>query len=166
MKSTKFEIEVTTHILANGMVAGAEDKFQRDTTGKIIFQQSWFYAAFSQALKIAKHRGIKPADIHMDLLVSAPTEMYERKYGEDRREQYRLHEAIPPGAKVAFEAVVADHITTSTLQDVLDKMGRFVGLSPYGYNLGYGRYKLLSVEVDSSDEGSIKPATVGKESAV
>ena len=154
MKQTKFTVSFTTHVLANGMTAGSQDKFQRDLNNRLIFQQSWFYAAFNQALKIAKHRGIKPADIHMDLIVDAPTVMYERKYGEGREEQRRMHETIPPGTLVTFEAVVADHLTESTLKDILDKMGRFVGLSPYGHNLGYGRFNVVSVEVASSDEGN------------
>jgi hypothetical protein len=145
MKNAKFEVEFTRHVLANASHGTEErDKFPRDSQRRLIFHHTWFYAAFEQAIKLARVRGIKPADIHMDLVVTAPTELYNRKYGRDK---FREHEAIMPGTRVTFEAVVADHVTQSNLTEILDKMGRFVGLSPSGYNLGYGRFILKKVEV-------------------
>ena len=47
--------------------------------------------------------------------------------------------------------MVADHVTTSILEDILKKMGQYVGLSPYGFRLGYGRFKVTQVEVEPSD---------------
>lgn len=148
MKNAKFEVEFTRHVLANAS-QGTEDRdrFPRDSQRRLIFHHTWFYAAFEQSIKLAKVRGIKPADIHMDLVVAAPTSLYSRKYGRDK---FREHEAIMPGTKVTFEAVVADHVTQSNLAEILDKMGRFVGLSPSGYNLGYGRFIVKKVEVTPS----------------
>ena len=57
-----------------------------------------------------------------------------------------------PATKVTFEAVVADHVTESSLATILDRMGKFVGLSPYGYRLGYGKFNVVSVEVAPSDD--------------
>ena len=150
MKNASFEIEVTSHILANSMgVEGGKDRFPRDGSDNIIFQAAWFYAAFNAAIKIAKVHGIKPGDVHMDLTVTTETELYRRKYGDHK---YREHEAIMPGTNVSFNAVIADHVTESNLREILDKMGRFVGLSPYGHNLGYGRFTILDVQVAAGDE--------------
>lgn len=149
MKDCAFVLEFTRHVLANeNGPDGVRDKFQRDSQGKLIFQQAWFYSAFAQAISLTRVRGIKPGDFHMDLTVDAPTEMYKRKYGEDK---FRTHEAIMPGTQVKFNAIVADHVTQSTLELLLDRMGKFVGLSPYGYKLGYGRFITKLVEVAPSD---------------
>jgi hypothetical protein len=149
MKDVHFVLEFTTHVLANGM--GPDDKrdhFQRDSHNDLIWQQSWWYSAFTRAIELAHLRRIKAADIHMNLAVKATTATYRRRYGD---EKYRTHEAIMPGSKVEFEAVVADHVTKSNLEAILDKMGKFVGLSPYGYRLGFGKFNVVSVEVASSD---------------
>ena len=149
MKDAKFVLEFSTHVLANGTGPNGErDHFQRDSHKKLIFQQSWFYSAFSRAIEMTGIRGLKAGDINMDLAVNAETEIYKRRYGDNR---FRTHEAIMPGTQVTFVAVVADHITQSALQNILERMGSFVGLSPYGYRLGYGKFNVVSVEIAPSD---------------
>ena len=149
MKDASFTLEFTTHVLANGVGPdGEKDHFQRDSVGKLIFQQSWFYSAFSRAIELAHIRGIKAGDIHMDLSIDAKTEVYHRRYGQGK---FRSHEAIMPGTQVQFAAVVADRITETELTTILTRMGRFVGLSPYGYRLGYGKFNTVKVEVENSD---------------
>lgn len=149
MKDATFTLEFTTHVLANGLSAdGKRDHFQRDSTNALVWQQSWWYSAFTSAIELAHLRRIKASDIHMNLSVQAPTELYRRRYGE---EKYRIHEAIMPGTKVTFEAVVSDHVARSNLASILDKMGKYVGLSPYGYKLGFGKFNVISVEVANSD---------------
>ena len=149
MKDATFTIEVLRHILANGSDAGGDhDRFQRDSEGNIIFQQSWWHSAFAAALPGTGIRHIKPNDICMDLTVNVLTEKYNRRYGKD---SYRIHEAIMPGEIVTFRALVADHVSESNLQILLDRVGRFIGLSPYGHKLGYGKFKLIEVTVQPSE---------------
>ena len=150
MKDCHFIVEFTTHCLANGTGPnGEKDVFQRDNTNRLIFAQSWFYSAFTHAIELARIRGVKAADIHMNLAIKADTAMYNRRYGEKK---FRMHEAIMPGIRVTFEAVVADHVTESSLKTILDKMGTYIGLSPYGHRLGYGKFNLITVEVAPSDD--------------
>ena len=156
MKDAKFTLEFIAHVLANGTGPnGEKDRFQRDSENKLIWQQSWWYSAFTRSIELANIRGVKAADIHMNLSVDAPTDFYRRRYGDSREDKYRTHEAIMPSTRVSFEAIVADHVTESNLKTILDRMGAYVGLSPYGYRLGYGKFKVISVEVAPSDsEGS------------
>ena len=152
MKDTKFTIEFTTHCLANAIGPdGDKDHFQRDSHGKLIWQQSWWYSSFTHAIELAHIRGIKAADIHMNLAVEADTEIYRRRYGEDK---FRTHEAIMPGTHVTFEAIVADHVTESNLKTILDRMGTYVGLSPYGFRLGFGKFNVVDVTIAPSDDTS------------
>lgn len=149
MKDASFTLSFTSHVLANGIGPdGKQDVFQRDTDNKIVFQQCWFHSAFSRAIELAHMRNIKGSDIQMDLTFDAATEPFDRRYGEGK---FRLHEAIMPGTKVTFNAVVSDHVTESMLRTLLEKMGKFVGLSPYGYKLGYGKFSVVKVTVASSD---------------
>lgn len=149
MKDCTFELEFTSHVLANGSSHdGKDDHFQRDAAGHIVFQQPWFHSAFSTGIALARLKGIKASDIQVDLTFSAPTEVYSRKYGDH---QFRDHEAIMPGTVVKFDAVVADHVTKQMVSAVLEKVGKFVGLSPYGFKLGYGKFNVAKVDVGPSD---------------
>lgn len=155
MKNASFTLEFTTHVLANSLSTKSKsdkDIFQRDSAGRMIWQQNWWYSAFAQAIDLAKTRNIKSSDIHMDLVVDAPTKVYTRKYGEDL---YRKHEAIFPGAQIKFLAVVSDYVTQSQLEKILTVMGKFIGLSPYGYKLGYGKFNVLACVVEPSDSAQV-----------
>ena len=155
MKNARWTLEFTTHVLANSVnPTGYNDSFQRDSDNHLIWQSSWWYSAFMKAIDIAHIRGIKPGDINMDLVVDTPTAVYKRRYGEGK---FRTHEAIMPGTQVTFEAVVADHVTESNLKTILEKMGKFVGLSPYGYRLGFGKFRVINCTVTSSSDMEILP---------
>ena len=153
MKEAKFELEFTSHVLANSTnVKGQKDVFQRDGDDNLVFQCSWWYTALTKAIELARVRGVKASDISMDLTVKAPTEIYNRKYSGD---QYREHEAIMPGTVVTFNAMVSDNITESILRNILEKLGTYVGLSPYGHGLGYGKAHLKSLTVEPSDAANL-----------
>jgi len=149
MKEAQFTLEFTSHVLANSTISdGTKDMFQKDSEGKLIWQATWWYTAITKGIELARIRGVKPSDISMDLSVSAPTQVYERRYGHN---ESRLHEAIMPGTLVTFNAIVADHVTESVLRLILEKIGTYVGLSPYGHRLGHGRYIVKDVKVAQAD---------------
>jgi hypothetical protein len=149
MKDAEFTVEFIRHVLANGRGPNGErDVFERDGDDALIFHQAWWYSAYSKAIQGAAVRGVKPGDIDMDLSVRADTAMWNRHYGPGKS---RLHEAIMPGTQVTFQASVADRITESNLTDILTRMGKYVGISPYGHKLGFGRFRVVEVKVSPSD---------------
>jgi len=149
MKNASFVVEFITHCLANSTGPNGErDVFQRDANDDLVFQQSAWYSAFAQSIDLAHVKGIKASDINMNLSVQADTEVYERRYQGDK---FRTHEAIMPGSRVKFEAVVADHVTESNLTQILNNMGKFTGFSPYGHKLGNGKFNLVSVVIAPSE---------------
>lgn len=153
MKLASWTVEFVSHCLANQIGPhGEPDHFQRDSTNAIIFSASWWHSAFTQAIEICRMRGVKGSDILVDLQVEAKTERYGRRYGDD---YLRVHEAIAPGTQVRFTAVVQDHITTTMLRALLERMGKSVGISPYGFRLGFGRFNVLAVHVQASDAAEI-----------
>lgn len=156
MKTASITVEFTSHVLANGSERDSTaDRFAHTSDGSLIFQQSWWYASISNALRGAGIRGLKPADIAMDLVVHAKTGLFERRFGEGGK-HFRVHEAIFPGTRVVFNALVADHVTDSVLRTFFDRLGRFTGISPYGFALGFGRFVLLDVSVQPSDAQDTK----------
>jgi hypothetical protein len=153
MKDAKFTLEFVTHCLANGRKEGERlDTFPRDSAGKLIWKHSWWYAAFSRAINEAKLRDIKPGQINVCLTVEADVEIHRRRIKD---KWYREHEAIFPGTKVSFDATVDDAITEFTLRALLKRVGQYIGISPWGHNLGFGRFEVVDVTVDPGvPEGS------------
>lgn len=148
MKDATIEVEFIRHVLANGHgPKGEHDVFERDSDGALIFHQAWWFSAFSKAIEGAAVRGIKAGDIDMDLSVKADTQMWNRHYGPGKT---RLHETIMPGTKVTFHASVADRVTESNLTEILIRMGKYIGISPYGHKLGFGRFRVIDVKVSPS----------------
>jgi len=149
MKDACFTVCFNSHVLANSTGPnGEQDCFQRSDDNHIVFQQSWFHSAFTKAIELAKIRGIKASDIQVDLTFDAPTQLYRRRFGDG---QFRQHEAIMPGTRVTFNAIVSDGVTEQILRTLLARIGKFIGLSPYGYRLGFGKFSVVSVEVAHSD---------------
>jgi len=146
MKEAKFTIEFITHCLAvsSGSKKDSCEYFDRDSKDRIIWKQSWWYTALNSTISMYKIRGVKPNDFNISLLVEAKVQIFKRRYGQNG---FRKHEAIMPGTRVTFNAVVADNVTESTLTHILEKMGDYVGVSPYGHNLGYGKFVVIDVEL-------------------
>lgn len=145
MKDATFTLEFVSHCLANGRGRDKNlDTFDRDGQGRLIWSYSWWYAAFQKALDGAGFHDLKPGYINVCLTVKAEVTVYRRKVKDN---WFRRHEAINPGEKVTFSAVVDDSVTESSLRTLLDWVGKYVGLSPYGHNLGFGRFNVLDVAV-------------------
>jgi hypothetical protein len=149
VKDVTFTVEFVQHVLANSGLDGKQCVFQRTRTGLLVFQQSWWHSAFARGMEgVDDLRHLKPGDISVGLIVDAPTEMFQRRYGVNR---YRVHEAIMPGTIVTFTAIVDDRVTESNLKTLLNRVGKYIGLSPFGHKLGYGMFQLLGLRVQPSE---------------
>ena len=147
MKHGRLVIEYVTHCLASGNADATGDRFLRDSAGEIIWNQSWWYSALSNAILQAGVRNIKAGHFNFDPVVAAKTDACCRKYGGNK---FRTHESILPGTRVEFKFIVPDHVTSTMVQQVMEYLGKHVGLSPFGYNLGYGKFNVISSEVAAS----------------
>lgn len=147
MKDACFTIEFVTHCLAGGgnPEENIPDTFQRDSQDNIITQASWWHAAFTRAIDLARLRNeVVATDIQVDPMIKAQTGQYERRFGEF---ESRLHEAIMAGTKITVNAMVEDHITQGMLKTILERMGKYVGFSVYGHKLGMGKFNVITVTV-------------------
>jgi hypothetical protein len=112
-----------------------------------VWNQSWWYSALSSAIPQSGVRDVKPGHFNFRPNVSARTQLYRRKYNKDK---FRTHESIMPGSRVAFEFVVPDHVTEGMARKIMEYLGSYIGLSPYGYNLGYGKFNVVALSVEVS----------------
>jgi len=141
MKEFKFEVEFLQPALANGGREDDECRFPRTSDGKLVFQDAWWHSAITAALmNMADMEHVHPSDIHIDLEIEAETRMFARRFNGD---QTRVHESIPAGARVKLSALTSQHVAEADLRAVMDRLGRFVGISPFGHRLGYGKFKLV-----------------------
>lgn len=148
MKRATIKISVITPILANYAGEERRNSFSRDRDGRVVFQHTWWYTAILAAIGQTRIRGIKPGDISISPVVEVETDRYQRQYGDKGT---RDHECIPARAPVTLEAVVSDHVTKSGLSTIFEHLGNFVGMSPFGHNLGYGRFNVDSIDVAEGD---------------
>jgi len=147
MKDATFTIEFVSHCLANGRDPKTKcDVFSKDSRGRLIWQTAWWHAAFQRAISEGRIHGIKPTQINVCLVVDAAVEIYHRRIEEN---WYRDHEAVCPGTKVKLSAVVDDGITETVLLALLERVGKFIGISPWGHHLGYGRFEVIDINVAS-----------------
>lgn len=155
MKDLSLTIEFVTHCLSAGRRTDDDhDSFDRDNSGNIIWRQPWWHAAMLKAIELAGLRGVKPGFFYFDPVISVKTEIYKRKYGRDK---YRSHEAIMPGTELKVHAMADDAVTEKQANDLFTCMGRYVGLSPFGYNLGFGKFEIKDMKLtrrqDDADDG-------------
>jgi hypothetical protein len=152
MKDAKFTLEFVTHCLANGRMDGEKvEVFPRDSTGRLIWKHAWWYAAFTKAINEAGLRDIKAGQINVCLTVEADVSIHRRRIKD---KWHRAHEAILPGTQVTFEATVDDAVTQTMLDAILNRIGKYIGISPWGHNLGFGRFEVIDVKVGPGVESS------------
>ena len=133
--------------------------FERDGRGRIVIPHGSWYRALSDALDTCESvpEGTRAASIRMRLSITARTEQYHRAYYTDGRQlsdtaieqegHVRVHEAIPPNEVIHLEgAYDVKALTLDALRDAFTTLGELIGLSPFGYNLGYGRFILEDME--------------------
>lgn len=149
MKDARFTVEFVTHCLATGGIPeeNIPDTFQRDSNDRIIMQQPWWHAAFTRAISLSRlDDKVKATDIQMDPAVVAETQRYQRRFNQD---EFRTHEAVMPGTRVTFNAMVEDNVTKDILTAILERLGKYVGFSAYGFKLGFGKFNVISVDVQT-----------------
>lgn len=126
----------------------ATDKFRRDEGGfDIVVHQNQIYAMLEAAADCVS-TGIDINDLRysLSLQLQSPTTIYSRSYRKDGETKFRKHESVGIGDKVSFQLYAPDRVTVKQLACLFEAAGKFVGLSPYGYKWGYGRFNVNTVE--------------------
>jgi hypothetical protein len=120
------------------------DRLLRDPDGEVIFLATWWRSAFLKAAR-AINRYYKLVDkIRPALTVSGPVSHIKRWYGNDSS-AFKVHEGFDTGTTVTAQFLLPSGMTLDQFRELLETVGCYFGISPYGWKAGYGIFHVLSV---------------------
>lgn len=139
----KFNVNVTLrrHILANGKIGDTGPAmFARDSVGRVVIPHPCWHKALNSAVRAGGIQCLNADEIRMGFAFKAETVMYSRAYKADGIPHVRVHEAIPDGASVTWTGVTMRIMRVELLMNLFDTLGTYVGMTPFGYTMGFGRF--------------------------
>jgi hypothetical protein len=134
--------------------------FARDKDGGLIIPADQWEWAVLEACTSLRLSSIEPKCFHPPLPIYVPTTtLYSRNYTRAGQKEECRHESIRKGAELTVDMIVSSSSPPrasmeknreapgqSDIEQILKFIGLFLGLSPFGSEKGYGRFKLMSVE--------------------
>lgn len=114
----------------------------RSPDGRIVFPATWHYANLSRAARLINRYQHAVGQLAWDPFVcyEGQTPLYRRYTGPTR---YAQHESLPIGARVTFAVTAPNDVGADGLSLLMEKAGKFYGLSPFGVNCGFGRFEVI-----------------------
>ena len=128
----------------------------RDGQGRVVFLQSWWDSAMTQAARAYGRHGKAVRKIRWSPIVDGVTHVFTRYYKKD---MYRKHEAFRAGDEIAVKAMVPTDIPTADFRELVSVLGEYFGISPFrhpsedrnrtndGRDGGFGRFEVVGVKV-------------------
>ena len=115
------------------------DLFDRSPDGHVIFLQSYFRSLLIYgAQAYGRHQNtILQVRIHPHIEGTVHT--YRRFWSAD---EYTDHEAFLVGDCITIKAMLPDNITQDDFKAILKLAGGYRGISPYGWQSGFGRFTI------------------------
>lgn len=138
MRELRVRVRFTKACLGNQKQPAAAGKWPvyllpRGADRKVRFDPSWWRSGLLFAAKLANRHQDVVGRIAVDGKVySDPSSqsVYRRPLPGDR---YVKHECFPAGMSVELHMAVPEEISDVELRVLLDKMGEFRGISPFGH---------------------------------
>jgi hypothetical protein len=118
----------------------------RTPDGLIRFEASWWQSSlvFAATIMGKHHRAVK--NVHFDVIIDGQTrtdpEFLYRRYLE--RDRWILHEAFFPGDIISVNCVVPQSIPLEDFWKLMDLVGRYKGISPFGPRK-FGFFRVVSI---------------------
>ncbi len=143
-----------------GSLRGEEngpDKMMRDTDGHVTFSQTWWRTVICQgAESYGKHQD-RVKGVLWAPIVDGTTKLYRRYYHLSSEQgapqkMYKDHEAFLAGEIIGVKALVPDDIPLEDLRDIMAIAGEYFGISPFGWRMGYGKFKVLEAVRTRKDQ--------------
>lgn len=118
----------------------------RTPEGSVRFEAHWWRSSMQFAASVLCRHQRAVRDIHFDIAVdgtaSGEPKSYYKRYFDSKR--FVRHEAFLAGDTVRVHCVVPTVISDDDLGSLMDIIGRFRGVSPYGPR-EYGFFTVVSV---------------------
>lgn len=129
-------------------VDGGPEKMMRGTSGNVIFSQTWWRTIIVQgANSFGKHQDRVRAVLWASD-VDGTTKLF-RRYYTTRSEKgevqkcFKDHEAFLAGDVIGVKALVPDDIPIEDMRHIMSIAGEYFGISPFGWKMGYGKFKVV-----------------------
>lgn len=118
------------------------DAFERDASGNVVFRHTaWYNVLAYGAQALSKHQAlISQVRSHPQIL--GVTSTIKRWYDDNA---YRRHEGFGAGAEIIARFMLPTGIPTEDFIAILNLAGAYYGLSPYGWQYGYGKFEAEQV---------------------
>jgi hypothetical protein len=119
----------------------------RNADGTVVFHQVWWRTILSKAADAySKHqKAIRSVSFSPE--VDGTVKIHRRYYyctvDGVRKHRYKEHEAFEIGDVIGLKAIVPDVIALDDFRDIFSLAGSYYGISPFGWNKGYGRFRVL-----------------------
>lgn len=137
------------------------DRLLRDPDGEVIFLATWWRAALAKAARALNKYHSLVDKIRPALPVRGPISHIKRWYGDSGA--FKIHEGFDAGAVVTAQFLLPSGMTMDQFTELLETVGLYVGVSPYGWQSGdWGQFKVL--EVLKSDRRSATRNRAGSDS--
>ena len=118
------------------------DRFQRDASGAVIFMNSWWRQLLQYGARaFGKHQTLV-MEIRVHPRVVGEVKRYKRYYGPHR---FKEHEAFLDGDVVEVRCMLPGNLPVEDFNKLFTLAGQWRGISPYGWQDGYGQFEVENV---------------------
>jgi len=160
MQEVSFRIRFTTPCLGSVRPPSDADPLvantmMKDADQRVIFMNSWWRAAFIKASRSISIAQRDVAKIEFDPIIDGPLSIYERIWANTKapkpidRHGVTRHEAFSANAVVVCRALVPNGLSKTIFRRLLETVGSFIGISPYGHQHGFGRFVIEDIKYGS-----------------
>ncbi len=142
MRELTIRLLFTTPCLGNVRGGPVDLMPKNPRTGQVTFRPMWWQMCIRKgAQAMGKHLD-QVRQIQWDPVVHGDLGIHRRYYSDDG---YRDHEAYLEGTEIAVNVVIPSQVPVEDFERILETAGRYVGISPYRWQDGWGRFQVRSV---------------------
>jgi hypothetical protein len=124
------------------------DRFERDATGAVVFMNSWWQKLFDYGAKaFGKHQAII-SSVRVHPRIQGQPGRYKRYYAPGK---YTVHEAFVAKQVITISVMLPNGINQKDFRTILNLAGQYRGVSPYGWQNGFGQFEVLEEAPQDED---------------
>lgn len=127
--------------------------------GKIRFQANWWASSLRFAASVMSKHQKEVVGVSFEVAVDGRPDtnidhFYRRFFKGEEEGKFVKHEAFFPGDVIGVNCVVPGGINDDDFWTLMEYVGRFRGISPYGLSEGYGRFEVVTIRETPSRRDS------------
>ena len=131
-----------------GETDGSPDTMLRSPDGSVIIPQTYWRTIVCQGAKSYGKHQERVRGMLWTPSVDGTTNIFRRYYhlrsneGANKK-MFKDHEAFLTGDVIGVKALVPDDVPLEDLREIMTITGEYFGISPFGWKMGYGKFKVL-----------------------